>query len=343
MCERFLKFIPSDAAIQFAIKYKNAFILLLIIANTARRINGLPDGLSVGQCHLGSHKNYGMTDKEYRYAKKILVEQGLIKIVVTNRTRKKGKQTQMFENSQNGANARATELTTTGTLVELCNSKVWDINFQTENFPKGDRKGDSRATEGRLKGDKQEGRRMIKNEKESHPSIPSFRKSADRDDLVDGRTDDFSFEKEKIEVIPGVLLTQNDLDACIKIKGDINKVKHAMEYIQSSKKRKQTITDWPNALMRWKIENKPQARIEDNLDYAEKLCKEFQEYHNGHGWRCYMYVDRKKDERGILFECQSAYQKAFFVGFADGQFKQKCEDFIRQKNMRKIEKVNFRS
>jgi hypothetical protein len=323
MSERFLKFIPSQEAFWLMQNKPKAFLLLSHIANTARRESGYPDGLLIGQCHLQHWTFYGFTEREYRTAKNILIQRKHIIIIETNRTRKKS----------------TTGTTTKSTLVQLCSTTVYDINPNS----KDDRIDDRETTDRRLTDDKQEGRRMIKNEKESHPSIPSFRKSADRDDLVDGRTDDFSFEKEKIEVIPGVLLTQNDLDACIKIKGDIDKVKHAMEYIQSSKKRKQTITDWPNALMRWKIENKPQARIEDNLDYAEKLCKEFQEYHNGHGWRCYMYVDRKKDERGILFECQSVYQKTFFAGFADGQFKQKCEDFIRQKNMRKIEKINFRS
>jgi hypothetical protein len=79
------------------------------------------------------------------------------------------------------------------------------------------------------------------------------------------------------------------------------------------------------------------------LNYAEKLCKEFPAHHNGHGWRCYIYFDRKLDQKGILFESQSVYLKTFFVALVDGEFKQKCEDFIRQKNMRKIEKVNFRS
>lgn len=173
MAERFIKFIPSESAMKFAIKYKNAFILLLVIAESARRTNGSPDGLTVGQCHLGNHKNYGMTEKEYRYAKQVLVDQGLIKIVVTNRTRKKGKQTQKLFEQANGATERATEPTTTGTLVELCNSDVWDINSDASNQQKGDRNGDPGATEGRLKGDKQEGIRKKKKEKEVLPQTPS--------------------------------------------------------------------------------------------------------------------------------------------------------------------------
>ena len=185
MAERFLKFIPSEAAIEFAIKYKNAFVLLMIIAERARRENGHPDGLTIGQCHLGNHKSYGMTDKEYRYAKKILVEQGLIKIVVTNRTRKKAEQTKKLFETTFGATDGATEPTTTGTLVELCNSEVWDINSDNGNDTKGDRKGDRGATEGRLKGDKQEGIRKKKKEEEKEitptPSLPLPSKIAFRE------------------------------------------------------------------------------------------------------------------------------------------------------------------
>jgi len=173
------KFIPSKAALEFALKYKNAFILLLIIAERARRTNGDPDGLTIGQCHLGNHKSYEMTEKEYRYAKQILIEQGLIKIILTNRTRKKCKRRIFLnsENSENGATERATEITTTGTLVELCNSDVWDINSEDTNQSKGDRKGDLGATEGRLKGDKQERRRKKKNEEEEElPHTPSVSK-----------------------------------------------------------------------------------------------------------------------------------------------------------------------
>lgn len=175
MTQRFLKFIPSKAAIEFAIKYKNAFVLLMIIAERARRENGYPDGLTIGQCHLGNHKSYDMTEKEYRYAKKILVEQGLIKIIVTNRTRKKASQTQKLFETTFGANGGATEITTTGTVVELCNSEVWDINSEDSNHQKGDRKGDRGATEGRLKGDKQEGIRKKKKEEEKElPHTPSL-------------------------------------------------------------------------------------------------------------------------------------------------------------------------
>jgi hypothetical protein len=91
---------------------KNAFILLSYIAMNARRFNGHPDGLRIGQCHVGNLKKLKMTQGEYRNAKKILLLRKHIKIIETNRTRKK---------STDGT-------TTIDTLLEIITTNVWDIN-----------------------------------------------------------------------------------------------------------------------------------------------------------------------------------------------------------------------
>ncbi len=313
MC-RFLKFIPSDEALWLLVEKPNAFRLLTFIANTARRYNGHPDGLLIGQCHLQHWTFYKLTEQEYRTAKRILVERQHLKIIETNRTRKKS----------------TTGTTTASTLVQLCSTTVYDINYEDIN----DRINDRATTDQRLPNDKQERIRKKKKEKESHPSIPSFESDEpNRDD--GGMTDDFSFEKEKIEIVKGVFISQADLDSCMKIKGSLEKVKHAIEFIQGSKKRKHPIGDWPNALSKWKIENKTKNKVQEHVAYAEKLCEEFPEFENGRGWRCYIYNHGQKDQRGILFENSSGYQEAFFVALTDGEFQRKCEDFIRNKNMRK--------
>lgn len=167
-----------------------------------------------------------------------------------------------------------------------------------------------------------------KKEKKSHPSIPS-----NEGKLM---TDDFSFEREKerVEVIPGIFLSQEEIEECVKIKGSLEKVQRAMKFIQESKKRKHAIGDWPKALASWKIEDEAKSRAKSNVDYTERLCQEFQEFGSTSGWRCYMYTDRKKDQRGVLFESQSAYQEAFFVALADGELREKCEEFIQKKKMR---------
>ena len=128
MC-RFIKFIPSEEAMYLVIHKPNAFKLLTIIANRARRESGNPDGLLPGQCHIGDWKAIGLTEQEYRTAKIILIKRAHIKIVETCRTRKKS----------------TTGTTTNGTLVSLISLSVYDINSKSID----DRINDRATTEQR--------------------------------------------------------------------------------------------------------------------------------------------------------------------------------------------------
>lgn len=159
MSERFIKFIPSQEAMFLVTHknpaYQNAFRLLTIIAERARRYDGHPDGLKVGQCHLGNWAEYGMSEQNYKTAKKILERMQLIKIIETNRTRKKV----------------TTGVTTEGTLVELCSTTVYDINVQDAN----DSSNDCLTTGQRLPNDKLRKKKKEKKEKEDNISpTPSF-------------------------------------------------------------------------------------------------------------------------------------------------------------------------
>jgi hypothetical protein len=309
MAERFLKFIPSKEALRLLTNHGHAFRLLTIIAEAARRYDGDPDGLNAGEALIGGHEKYGMSEQNYRTAKKILVQCQHIKILETNRNRKKV----------------TTGVTTDGTRVKLLSSNVWDINSEHGN----DRPNDCLTTAQRLPNDELR-KKEDKKEKSHHP-YPSF---------SDRTTDDLSSSKgegeEKIEVCEGIFLSKSDLDMCIKIKGSIEKVKEAIEFIQGNKKRKYPIDSWPNALSTWKIENKAKVRIEDNLAKAESLCKSFEEFHHGDGWRCLMWTDREKDQRGVLFQPQSPYKEAIFIALIDGEFEEKCEKELTKNHMRKI-------
>jgi hypothetical protein len=139
--ERFIKYIPSEEAKYLAIHHPNAFILLMFIAESARRYDGHPDGLKPGQCHIGDWKSYGFSEQNYRTAKKVLEQRQHLKIIETNRTRKKS----------------TTGLTTAGTLVELTSTTVYDINIELPN----DRPNDCLTTDQRLTNDK-----LRKNKKE---------------------------------------------------------------------------------------------------------------------------------------------------------------------------------
>ena len=196
MSERFIKFIPSEEAKYLARKHPNAFILLMFIADRARRENGHPDGLTIGQCQIGDFTEYGLTEKEYRTAKKVLIYRNHIKIIETCRTRKKkinSNSTLNFKKVENWAIERATKSTTIGTLVELCSLDIYDINIEPPDDRKGDRKGDRGATEGRPKGDEQEGIRSISNDIQE--DARSAKQPRTKDIL------NFNFEKMEFEGI----------------------------------------------------------------------------------------------------------------------------------------------
>lgn len=236
--------------------------------------------------------------------------------------------------SENIFRNQINQLLSAGLLVKSTNSltnKYTCYIWVTDRFSKNNNQQNNQQITNRPPTDNHKSRRKKNISKENHPSIPSVGD--------EGMSDDFSsnLEKEEVktEIYQGIFLTQSELDACVKIKGDIEKVKQAIEFIQTSKRRKHDISDWPNALAKWKIENKAKARIEDHLAYAEKLCKIFPDFKDGNGWRCYMYTDKKKDQRGILFESQSAYQEALFVSLVEGEFMQKCSNFVRDKKMEK--------
>jgi len=147
MSERFIKFIPSEEAMYLVIKKGHAFRLLTIIAELARRYEGAPDGLHIGEALLGDWKSYGMTEQNYRTAKKILVQRQHLEITETNRNRKKS----------------TTGVTTEGTKVKLLSSNVYDINISEGN----DRPNDCLTTDQRLPNDELRKNKNIKKEEES--------------------------------------------------------------------------------------------------------------------------------------------------------------------------------
>lgn len=203
MSERFIKFIPSEEAMFLVTHkkpaYQNAFRLLTIIAERARRYDGHPDGLKIGQCHLGKWNEYGMSEQNYKTAKKILERMGQIKIIETNRTRKKKVLTESNSFNSHFSKKATTEVTTEGTLVELCSSTVYDINIMESN----DSSNESLTTGQRLANDKLRKNKKEKKEKEEQKPLTPF--------------------SSKINFRENVSLTQNELDSLL--------VKHGQEFL----------------------------------------------------------------------------------------------------------------
>lgn len=193
MNERFIKFIPSEESDYLQENHPNAFLLLCLIAKRARRLSGHPDGLEIGEAHIGDYKKAGInSEKQYRTAKKILFDRGHVKFIESCRTRA-GKTVEIIENVKKGATGRAT----TGTKVKLLRSDIWDINYDLRGDPIGDRG----ATEGRPRGDEQERIRKNKKEEREQPT-------------QGGKADFLSFREF-------VMLTQKQYDTLVSKHGKL--------------------------------------------------------------------------------------------------------------------------
>lgn len=95
----FIKYMRSEEA-EYLLKYPNANHLFSVMAFRARRTDHPMNGLKAGQCFLGDYSSIGLTERQYRTAKKQLSEWNLATFKGTNK----------------------------GTVGTIINSKVYDIN-----------------------------------------------------------------------------------------------------------------------------------------------------------------------------------------------------------------------
>ena len=100
----FIKYMRSEEA-EFLLKYPNANHLFMVMAFRARRTDHPMNGLKAGQCFLGDYSSIGMTRQQYRTAQDQLIKWDLATFKGTNR----------------------------GTIGTILNSKVYDINTNTNN------------------------------------------------------------------------------------------------------------------------------------------------------------------------------------------------------------------
>lgn len=90
---------------EFLLKYPNANHLLMVMAFRARRTDHPMNGLKAGQCFLGDYASIGLTERQYRTAKKQLSEWNLATFKGTNK----------------------------GTVGTIVNTKVYDINEEARD------------------------------------------------------------------------------------------------------------------------------------------------------------------------------------------------------------------
>jgi len=121
MSERFIKFYPCDELQWLLLNHSNAFLLLSLIATRARRFNGAPDGLIIGDALIGcSDLEPSLTRQNFRTALDKLVEFNYVKIISNGK--------RFFEREKSTIN-----ITIKGTLVNLCKSTIYDINPEVAN------------------------------------------------------------------------------------------------------------------------------------------------------------------------------------------------------------------
>lgn len=156
----FVQLIRNDKTKFLLTEYPLAFALISFIALHARRYNGHPDGLIVGDALVGCSSICGMSRQNYRTALDKLVEDNLVKIV---------------SNGRNwwGREKSTIKVTIKSHLVNICDSDIYDINLA---------KGNHDANQELTISQPSPNHKLIKNnkepkkEKEIQPLTPSFSK-----------------------------------------------------------------------------------------------------------------------------------------------------------------------
>lgn len=104
MSKGFIKLNRSQEAVNLFKKPMESHLLFVIAMRVSRQDNPV-EGIKKGEARIGDFKNYGMTEQNYRTAKKNLCKWGYI---TCKGTRK-------------------------GTIAKLCNSDTYDLNIDTPN------------------------------------------------------------------------------------------------------------------------------------------------------------------------------------------------------------------
>ena len=184
--------------------------------------------------------------------------------------------------------------------------------------------------------------RSKKIDKEDHPSIPSSEKKRKRN----GLNDDFSSKEDKkgkIHIFTGkyrnemafeVWLTQEELDACMKFHGNREKIIWQIEQIAASPKRKVEISDWSNAIIKWKFPNAVVDKSEKNEAYGRNLEEQYNNPSNF--WGMEYWKDPKKDQKGTVFYSKNGQNgETLFIPFVDPDYENKIHSAISKYKLKK--------
>ena len=133
----FIKLYRENKDIDELLKHPNEWVLLTVIARRASRNGSKILGLKPCEALIGDYKNYGMSEQNYRTAKKNLAAWGFVTFRATNR----------------------------GTIAKLINSDIYDINAEQPNEPHNGQPTDSQRT-GNEQVTTNKNNKKVKNKKE---------------------------------------------------------------------------------------------------------------------------------------------------------------------------------
>lgn len=176
MSDNFIQYNRCEKAKWLRKNYPNAFLLLSLIAENARRTSGHIDGLIPGDALIGKPEDAGLSRQSYRTALEKLVELQIIKIISNGK--------KFFEREKSTIKA-----TITGHLVNLLDSEIWNINKEDSNQQSNQRPTNDQPTTNH----KQERIKKEKKEKKSNLVI-----SADAEKLL------FFFNSSLKQFIPEI-------------------------------------------------------------------------------------------------------------------------------------------
>lgn len=169
-----------------------------------------------------------------------------------------------------------------------------------------------------------------------HPPLPPSKVLAfEAEGLIDDSFQEiFSHTFEVNKKIVTVEMPKPIFQECVQIKGSEVLAIQAIEYISRSPGRKKEIQNWPNAMLTWTIKSTIKPRAAENEAQGKRLEKQHAE---NPGWRCQVYRDTIKDQKGLLFynNCSNGSGGTIFVSFIDPEFKEKVVNALREKKMMK--------
>jgi hypothetical protein len=240
--QRFLKYHPDSDMAKYLQTKPIANHLANIIATRARRTDCPFTGLKIGECLLGNYKKIGITEQQYRTAKKCLQRIGLATFRGTNK----------------------------GTVAKLVTASVYDINVQV---PNGQTNTNLTEQQRLTKNDKN---KEIKEEgifdKRINQQLPF-------DSVTSNKTLNAIFADkneaiQEVQQIFGQEVTENDVSIAIQSFCTVAITNYdAYRGIRSVEKLKNKFIGWIPKSVKYQATQKPLSQKTENLDLEKYILQ----------------------------------------------------------------------